>query len=324
MHGVEERARPYSIFRQSLHGGLSVHPLVLIQNKTVDPIDVVGVIGMGKGELDAFEPLQEFGVAGAHASLAGDEIIQTFQLGEAQGGLHVGHAQIPAQALVDEALVRHEAEVAQAAAGLGQLLVVGDDHAAFAGGDVLVGVEAEGADIAEAAAGAAFVGLSMHLSGVFEHFQAVLTGQFQHRVDIYRQAEDVDHHDGLGAGGDAGLDLAYVHVPGDRVAVHQHRLCPASDDLADAGDDGEAGHDDFVAGADAQGVNSGIQGGGAVADGDGVTAAHALGESLFELLDKRAFGGYPTRFNAFEQVFLFVAVQQGFVDGDEVGHGGGL
>ena len=55
--------------------------------------------------------------------------------------------------LVHEALLRLEAEVAQAAAAFGQLVVVGDDHAAFAGGDVLVRVEAEGADVAEAAAG---------------------------------------------------------------------------------------------------------------------------------------------------------------------------
>ena len=54
---------------------------------------------------------------------------------------------------MDEALLRLKAEIAQAAAVLGEAVVVGDDHAAFAGGDVLVGVEAEGADVAETAAG---------------------------------------------------------------------------------------------------------------------------------------------------------------------------
>ena len=53
-----------------------------------------------------------------------------------------------------------EAQIAQAAAALRQRVVVGDHHAAFAGGDVLVGVEAEGADVRRSCRRAGPVGLA--------------------------------------------------------------------------------------------------------------------------------------------------------------------
>src|SRR5687768_17824083 len=51
--------------------------------------------------------------------------------------------------------------------------IVADQHAAFAGGHVLVGIEAEGADVAEAAARAAAAGLADDFGGVLDHFQPV-------------------------------------------------------------------------------------------------------------------------------------------------------
>lgn len=188
-----------------------------------------------------------------------------------------------------EALVWLKAEVAQAAAGFSQLIIVGEDHAAFPCGNVFVGVEAKGTDVAKAAAGLAFVGLAVHLSGVFYHFQAVPLGDVQHGVYIHGQAEDVDDHDGLGTRGDLGFDLGDVHVPGDGVTIHQHRFATVAHDLSDAGNDGKGGHDDFITGANAQGFDSGIDGGCTVADGDPMLAAHACGELLFELLDEGAF-----------------------------------
>ncbi len=62
------------------------------------------------------------------------------------------------------------------AAALGEPLVVGDDHATFAGGDVLVGVEAESAEVAKAAAGPAAVGLPVHLGGILDDRRARAAG----------------------------------------------------------------------------------------------------------------------------------------------------
>ena len=65
-----------------------------------------------------------------------------------------------------EALAVLEAQAAQGAVPLGGVVVVGEDHASFACGDVLVGVEAKGADRAEAAAGTAVAGLSDGFCGI--------------------------------------------------------------------------------------------------------------------------------------------------------------
>ena len=46
-------------------------------------------------------------------------------------------------------LLRLEAKVPQGTTSLGKGWIIGDDHPPFAGGDVLVGVEAEGADLAD-------------------------------------------------------------------------------------------------------------------------------------------------------------------------------
>ena len=88
---------------------------------------------------------------------------------------------------MDEAVLWLEAEVAQRAAGGGERLIVGQDHAAFAGSDVLVRVEAEGADVAKTSARAAAAGLAVHLGGIFDHFETMAAGDVEHRIDIHRQ-----------------------------------------------------------------------------------------------------------------------------------------
>ncbi len=59
--------------------------------------------------------------------------------------------------------------VAQVAGQSGNLLVVGGDHASFAGGDDLVGVEAETASISQTAGALTFVFGPMRFGGVFHH-----------------------------------------------------------------------------------------------------------------------------------------------------------
>src|SRR5690242_16554617 len=96
---------------------------------------------------------------------------------------------------MDEALLCLEAEIPERAALFGKGFVVRDDHSPFAGGDVLVGVEAEGADLAEAAAGAPLVSLAVHLRSVFDDLESMLVRNFKDRVHIHRQTIDVNNHD---------------------------------------------------------------------------------------------------------------------------------
>jgi hypothetical protein len=51
-----------------------------------------------------------------------------------------------------------------------------------------------------------------------------------------------------------------------------------------------------------------------------VRAAYPLREPLLELPDERALGGNPARVDALVEVFLFVAVEDRFVDRDKISH----
>lgn len=60
----------------------------------------------------------------------------------------------------------NEAEVAELAAASCNVVVVAKHHAALSRGDVLVGVEAHGANVTKAATRLALVGLANHLGGI--------------------------------------------------------------------------------------------------------------------------------------------------------------
>ena len=101
----------------------------------------------------------------------------------------------------------------------GEVVVVGDDHAAFAGGDLLVGIEGEDAGPAERADGARSRMLEPTCppkpsQAVFDEDQFVLLGelfQFDHAA---RVAEGFDGDDGLGLGCDGGGGLGDVQIEG--------------------------------------------------------------------------------------------------------------
>ena len=74
-----------------------------------------------------------------------------FQLGQADGGLDIGHPVIEGQLGVEESLLRVVGQVLEPPGPLGEPVVVRHDHAALARRDDLVGVEAEAADVADRA-----------------------------------------------------------------------------------------------------------------------------------------------------------------------------
>jgi hypothetical protein len=99
-----------------------------------------------------------------------NKAVPLFQLGQAEGGLEVGHAVIPAEFFMDKTPLGLKAQVAEAAAALGEGFIVGHKHAAFAGGDKLVGVKTEDAQVTKGAAGFAFVCLAVGFGSVFNDF----------------------------------------------------------------------------------------------------------------------------------------------------------
>mmetsp|Transcript_165754 Transcript_165754/g.532226 ORF Transcript_165754/g.532226 Transcript_165754/m.532226 type:complete len:214 (-) Transcript_165754:161-802(-) len=210
------------------------------------------------------------------------------QLRPSKRCLQVRHAVIPAEVVVNEPpLLRVEAQIPELATLLGKHRVIDQDHASLATGDVLVRVEAHGADVAQGAAGPPHAGLPDHLSCILDHLDALLLGQFQDGPHVDWKMVCVHAQDGLRAGRDLGGHLVHTHVE-VVTAIYQNRNGAASHDLRDAGDDAKGGQDDLVALAEAQRLHRDVQGGGAVRDGDGVLPRAALGHGFLELLDLRA------------------------------------
>src|ERR1039458_562174 len=148
--------------------------------------------------------------------------------------------------------------------------IMGQHGAAFAGGELLVGIEAEDGEVAEAAC-AAEIGLVSKLgtdglAGVFNEDQVVAAGDGLKSVHFRGEAEGVDDEDGAGAGRDGPLDAGGREVEGDGVDLRKDGRGADLEDRVGYCNECERGNDDLVAFADAEGEQSEMKAGGAGAD----------------------------------------------------------
>ena len=190
--------------------------------------------------------------------------VHAVQFGQADGRLHLGHAVVPADHVVDvgqlllqleqvEPLLHVVAVVAEAARQPGQVLVVGGDHAAFAaGGEGLVLAEAAAGDVAQRAGLLALVDAAEGLGVVLDDEQLVLLGEGVDRVHVAHVAVEVHRHDGLGALVDQLLGRLDAEAVVVEVHVGEARDGAGLHDGEAGGDEGVAGHDHLVARPDAQ------------------------------------------------------------------------
>src|SRR5262245_39142262 len=102
---------------------------------------------------------------------------------------------------------------------------------------MLVWIEAERADVSETATRSAFIGLSDHFGGVFNDIQTMFARQGQNWIHVHWEAVDMHHHDCSCARRDLCSDLLHIHVPRNRISIHNDR-CRAS-----AHNGGGAGYD---------------------------------------------------------------------------------
>jgi hypothetical protein len=91
-------------------------------------------------------------VACADRTLALDGIADALSLSQTNRCLDVRQSEVEPELLVQEPPPWKEGQVPEVAQSVGEGFVVGDDHATFAAGDELVGIEAEAAEVAETAA----------------------------------------------------------------------------------------------------------------------------------------------------------------------------
>jgi hypothetical protein len=125
--------------------GLEIH------GDGVGPIAVEQARQAGR-QGDAVDPAQRLGVLAGDLDLALEKAVELLDLGAAQGGLHVGQPVIEADLEMPVALGRVHAVVAQHTRALRRARVTESNGPTFAGGDQLVGEEAERAGVTDGAA----------------------------------------------------------------------------------------------------------------------------------------------------------------------------
>ena len=87
--------------------------------------------------------------------------------------------------------------IAQGAHEVRGLVVIGDDDAAFAGGDLFVRVKREDAVLTHSACRFAFVRCTEGFAGIFDNGETVFTRHCVDGVHVGGLTEDVDGEDGF-------------------------------------------------------------------------------------------------------------------------------
>lgn len=253
-----------------------------------EPGHVGFVVEGGEDEVAVVDEALHVPVGDAAAGF--EDFVEALDLYDAECGVDLGEAVVESEAGVGEPVHAVAALVAEGAAHRGEVGVVGDDHAAFAGGDLFVGVEAE--DSAEAeGADLAFSGCAAEaFAAVFDEGEVVFFGECFLGVHAGGVAEGFDGDDGFGAGGDGAAEAGDVEVVGFGVDVDEDGFGADEEDAVGGGDEGEGGGDDFVAFFDAGGEHGDVEAGGAGGDGDTESAVCDAGTGGFELFDFGADG----------------------------------
>ncbi len=131
-------------------------------------------------------------------------------------------------------------------------LGVGQDGSALAGGDLLVGVEAEDGEIAEGANATLMKFSADGFAGVFDDHQIVSRGEVAQNEHVCRDAEGMDDEDCASSRSEDGFNSIGSEVEGDRINIGEDgRGADLKDGVGDS-DEGEGWDDDFVAFADAE------------------------------------------------------------------------
>ena len=184
--------------------------------------------------------------------------------------------------VVEPACGRLTTLIAQTAQTIGMSAVVSQHCAAFAGGELLVGIEAKYCHIAKAA-GAVVVEFGADgLTGVFNEDKAVTAGEITERVHIGRNAKGVDNQNGAGARRDGAGHGGGIEVEGDGVNLGKDGRGANLENCVGHGHKCKGGHDYLVAFADAEREQSEMETGGAGADGYGIGHGVISGQGGFK------------------------------------------
>lgn len=220
-------------------------------------VEDVGAVGQAGGREQSGEPLKVSVVPVSGGVAPRGVTVQAGKLAVEHGGLDGVEAAVTADDVVVVAaalpVVRRFTKF------YGELFGVGVHRAAVTvGAEVLAGVEAGGADVADGAGpGLAAVGESVGgtdgLGVVFHDVDAVFFGEGHDGLHVAALPVEVDGDDGLGALRDGGLYVFRTHVESAGVYIYHYRCEAEQGDDLSRSDVGEGGDDDLVTGLQAEG-----------------------------------------------------------------------
>src|SRR5436309_4569881 len=151
-------------------------------------------------------------------------LIQTAQLHVQNSSLPLAKPVIrPVNKMAIEPFAGHAAAVVDRARLHFELVVIGDDHAAFAGCDQLAGLETERAGGAERADSLAAPLAGMSMRRIFYEGNLVPTAYFLQAIEVGRMSAHVHRDDGFRARRDCSFRQLWINAVSFRINVNQHR-----------------------------------------------------------------------------------------------------
>ncbi len=219
----------------------------------------------------------------------GNDFVDAGELDDAEGAVDVAETVIVAEAFVAEPGAGFApALIAEGDADIGQMSIVGENHTALAGRDLLIGVECKDGHFAEGSCLSAVQFGAEGLAAVLDDGEVVFLGDGADFVEVCGAAERLDGKDGLCFFGDCGFDFRGVDVESRRVDIDEDGFCAGHHNNGCGGDECEGGCNDLVAGADFECGEAEEQAAGSAVYGDGAFPADVFGEGVFKFGQLRA------------------------------------
>ena len=195
--------------------------------------------------------------------------------------------------------------------------VVGDRGTAFAGGEVLGGVEGEHRDVRDRAHRTPAQRRAQRVGGVLDHRDAPRARERSQRVEIGGVPSEVHRQQRAGARRDRGLDRARVQAQRVALDVHQHRPGAHVLDRAHARGEGPGRGHHLVARPHAVGEQRQVEAAGGVGERHAVAGAGQRRDPLAQF-ERLGPGGDPARFQRLEHQLLLARAERGARDREEV------
>ena len=214
------------------------------RGEDVPAVPVVSPRRQAHGWIGA-QPLE---VAGHEQATPGIERRQVLQLGQADARRHVAQVVLAAgEQHIGTTVGIAPQSVEALQLDCGQLALVGQaECAALDGGEVLVGVEAERHQVAEAADALAAPGGADGVGRILDHPQVASPGDRVKPVHVHCQPGEVHGHDRPRARRDRGLDPIEIEIAAVQLDVDEHRPGPDPQHHVGAGREGHGRHDHLV------------------------------------------------------------------------------